>query len=320
MSHLIRRVRSIVLGVGLIGLVGVLTPIWYVHDRAHRIVSRRRRADVSPIRRVAASATSIDELLRSGEPVIVEGLAARLGIPAAATSASLRERAGDATIDVAFHDDATPYFLYSGGYGATVDHRRSMSIDEFLDMMFGPGPDPGSVVYQLLGVRACGGRIAAELDEFDRAIASVTDHRTEARFSGIWIGSGGVVTPLHHDAWPGLLFQTEGRKRVAMYHPGDRPNLAFRSPLKGAGRWSDLPARSSEADLDRFPGLARTRRLEAELRPGDTLYIPPFWPHEMEGIGPNISVPFRLAQFRRSYLDPGFLRPASEMVRARLSV
>jgi hypothetical protein len=269
--------------------------------------------------RSAVSATSIDELLASGQPVIVEGLAEHLGVGGAATSTSLRARVGDATLDVAFHDADSPYFLYSGGYGATIDHRRPMTVDAFLDMMFGPGPDPGSVVYQLLGVRACGGRVAAELDEFDRAVRAVTDHRTEARFSGIWIGSTGVVTPLHHDAWPGLLFQTEGRKRVAMYHPGDRPNLSFRTPLKGAGRWSDLPGRSSDADLRRFPRLARTRRLEAELGPGDTLYIPPFWPHEMEGLEPNISVPFRLAQFRRSYLDPGFLRPASELVRARLA-
>ncbi|MGA1053372.1 MAG: cupin-like domain-containing protein [Ilumatobacteraceae bacterium] len=319
MSHLIRRLRSIVLGGGLVALVGVLTPIWFVHDRFHRLASLRRGGGVSPIPRVAASNTSIDELLSTGTPVIVEGLAEHLGIATAATSASLRDRVGAATLDVAFHDAASPYFLYSGGYGATVDHRRTMTIDGFLDMMFGTGPDHGSVVYQLLGVRACGGRIAEELDEFDQAISSATDHRTEARFSGIWIGSAGVVTPLHHDAWPGLLFQTEGRKRVAMYHPGDRPNLSFRTPLKGAGRWSNLPARSSEADPGDFPGLSRTRRLEAELGPGDTLYIPPFWPHEMEGLEPNISVPFRLAQFRRSYLDPGFLRPASELVRARLS-
>ena len=133
------------------------------------------------------------------------------------------------------------------------------------------------------------------------------------------IGSAGVVTPLHHDAWPGLLFQTHGRKRVAMYAPSDRSNLSFRTPLRGAGRWSDLPARSSEAPLDRFPRLRHVTRLEAELRPGDALYIPPFWAHEMEALEPNISVPFRFATFRRSHLNPGFLRPASELVRARLT-
>lgn len=319
MQHVIRRVRSIVLGIGLVALVAVLTPVWFVHDRALRLAASRRSGRTEPIRRVRADEVTIDGLLADGRPVIVEGLAGQLGIATAATAASLRDRAGDATVDVAFHDAAAPYFLYSGGYGAEIDHRRTMPVDEFLDMMFGPGPDPGTVVYQLFGVRACGGRIAAEIDEFDRAITAASSHGTEARFSGIWIGSTGVVTPLHHDAWPGLLFQTEGRKRVAMYAPADRPNLSFRTPLVGAGRWSDLPARSSEADPDHFPRLAHTTRYEAELGPGDALYIPPFWPHEMEGLEPNISVPFRFAQFRRSYLDPGFLRPASELARARLS-
>jgi hypothetical protein len=318
MSSLIRRFRSIALGAGLALLVAVLVPIWFAHDRVTRIASSRRRGRREAIPRIPAAAADVDRLLAAGRPVIVEGLAAQLGVGDAATPASLRRLAGDAPIDVAFHDASAPYFLYSGGYGASVHHRRPMTLSAFLDMIFGDGPDTGTVVYQLLGNRALGGRIAAELDRFDDVIAAATDHTTEPRFSGVWIGSSGVVTPLHHDAWPGLLFQTHGRKRVAMYAPADRTNLSFRIPLTGAGRWSDLPARSADAVHDEHPRLAHAVRLEGELEPGDALYIPPFWAHEMEALEPNISVPFRFATFRRSYLDPGFLRPAAELARARL--
>jgi hypothetical protein len=318
MSSLIRTARQLILVTGLVVLVGLLTPIWFVHDRVTRLVSARREGGRVPIRRVPAATIEIDRMLATGEPVIVEGLADRLGIGDAATPSALLRRAANEAITVAFHDDEHPYFLYSGGYGATVSERTTMSVAELLDMMDG-GPPTGSVVYQLLGVRSAGGRISKELDVFDRALSAVSSHPTAPQFSGVWIGSRGVVTPLHHDAWPGILFQTHGRKRVAMYAPSDRCNLSFRSPLHGAGRWSDLPGRSADASPDEFPRLRHATRLEGELQPGDALFIPPFWAHEMEAVEANISVPFRFETFRRSHLDPGFLRPAAEMARARLS-
>jgi hypothetical protein len=250
--------------------------------------------------------------------VVVEGLTAQLGIDGAATREALVARAGDHPVSVTFHEAAAPYFLYSGGYGSVVREQVTMTVADFLEMMFERGVESGTVVYRLLGPKALGGAAGTIVDEFDRALAARTSLRTEPRFSGIWIGSTGVVTPLHHDAWPGLLFQTEGTKRVAMYAPVDRTNLSFRSPLAGEGRWSNLPGRSADADHAQFPRLAHAVRHEEVLRPGDALVIPPFWAHEMEAIEPNISVPFRFATPRTGYLDPGFLRPASELLRKQL--
>lgn len=319
MTAVLHRARSIATGVGLPALVGVLTPIWFTHDRTTRLITSRRSGRVDTVGRIDAAAADIDAIIRSRSPIIVEGLTAQLGIEAAATPESIRARAGDAELSVSLHDADAPFFLYSGGYGATIAERRTMTVSDFLDLMFGDGPPDGRVIYQLLGNRAVGGRIADELAEFDRALSAHTTHPTAPQFSGVWIGSQGVVTPLHHDAWPGLLFQTHGRKRVAMYAPIDRANLSFRSPLAGEGRWSDLPARSADADPADHPGLDRAVRYEAELHPGDALFIPPFWAHEMEAIDANISVPFRFATFRRSHLNPGFLRPAAEMAKARRS-
>ena len=51
-------------------------------------------------------------------------------------------------------------------------------------------------------------------------LSLLTDRRAEQKASGIWIGSKGVTTPLHHDAWTGLLFQLTGSKRVLISAPG----------------------------------------------------------------------------------------------------
>ena len=46
---------------------------------------------------------------------------------------------------------------------------------------------------------------------------------------------------------------------------------------------------------------------------GETLFIPPYWSHEVEALEPNVSIPFRFAARPIDHLNPGFLRPAVEV-------
>ena len=312
------RARAAVLAVGLAGLVVVLTPIWVVHHLVTRATSSRRCGRPMEIDRIPADGVVLDEVLDAGRPVILEGLLEILDLGDVATPDALARAAGDQRIRVASYDASSPYFLYSGGYDSTVVDRRVTSVSGFLHTMFDEGVEPGTVVYQLFGIRSLGGATAAILDRVDRAVRAHTSRSTEPRFSGIWVGSAGATTPLHHDAWPGLLMQTHGRKRVALYRPSDRTNLSFRVPLRGAGRWSDLPGRSGDAVPEDFPRLRHADRHVGELRTGDALYIPPFWAHEMEAVEANVSIPFRFAGGVSTYFNPGFLRPASEMLRKQV--
>jgi len=311
----VRRLRSVALAAVAAALVAVLTPIWFAHHMFTRLTRARRSGDTIEIERVSAGDVTIDGVIEAGRPVIVEGLIDALGLADVATPDDLVRLAGDQTITVTSYDSSTPYFLYSGGYDTTVTERRDMSVHDFVRTMFDDGVDAGTAIYQLFGIRSLDGEAEAVLDRFDEAVRRHSSQPTEPRFSGVWVGSPGAVTPLHHDAWPGLLFQTHGTKRVAMFSPADRTHLSFRLPLRGAGRWSDLPGRSADAAPAEFPLLARADRWVGELRVGDALYIPPFWAHEMEAVEANVSVPFRFAGPRSSYLNPGFLRPASEMLR-----
>jgi len=315
----VKRVRALVVGAGLAALIAVLTPIWLAHHLATRITGARRKGTTTEIERIDAAGSSLDAVMAAGRPVIVEGLVDELGLSGIATPDALREIAGDHRINVTEFDAERPYFLYSGGYDTLPLDKRPMAVRELLDTMFDDGVADGSVVYQLFGITSLDGQAATVLDQVDRAVKSQVQMATEPRFSGIWIGSPGAVTPLHHDAWPGLLFQTHGNKRVAMYAPSDRTHLSFRSPLRGEGRWSDLPGRSGDASVSDYPHLARAERFEGTLAPGDVLHIPAFWAHEMEAETANISMPFRFAGTKATYLNPGFLRPASEMLRKQVA-
>jgi hypothetical protein len=299
-----RSLRTVVLAPALAVLVIVLVPVWAVHAAVTRIRTRRQVG------------SSVDLPRRAADDVAI-------GVDHVADLAAFRELASsaDSTFRVRFHDDSAPYFLYTGDYGNEPDHDEQMTLADFLGMMFGDddhpdraGPPDGLCVYRLFGPSDLDGAVGQMLDRIADGLRGVADQPPEKGASGIWIGSRGVVTPLHHDAWPGLLFQTHGTKRVTMFSPRDRTNLYFSAPVRVGSRWSRLPGRSAEADAGTFPRADRAIRHEGELGPGDVLFIPPFWSHEIEALEPNISIPFRFRVATADHLNPGYLRPAYEVL------
>ena len=316
-----KAVRPVAAVGALAGLTAALTPVWATHHAMSLARTRRSTGASSEIPRVAIDDVDLDELLDRGSPVVVEGLLDRLDLDVRPDLDGLRSLAAtsDTRFEVVAYDDAAPYFLYVGDYGREVIRRHTMTFAEFLTYMFDTGPVTGTCTYQLFGVRALDGLLGRVIDDMCRSIEQLVEPPTNRAASGVWIGSRGVITPLHHDAWPGLLFQTVGTKRVSMYAPHDRPNLYFSSPFDPTSTWSRLPGRSADADATRFPRYRRARAHETTLLPDDALYIPPFWAHEIEALEANVSIPFRFATRSADRFDPGFLRPTVEMLHRKLA-
>ena len=142
------QLHNVLVTLAMAVLVVVLTPMWVLHDAWGR---RRRTGGAVAIPRVPASATSIPDVLRTGRPVIVEGLAAQIGAPAV-DLADLRAVAArqPALVGVEFNDPANPYFLYTGDYGRRVIHTEQLSLEQLLDLLFEQGTGD-EVVYRLFG-------------------------------------------------------------------------------------------------------------------------------------------------------------------------
>jgi hypothetical protein len=310
--------------VALAARVALLTPIWAAHRLVSELRVRRSAGSRTEIARVAAKEIDLDTVIRSNQPVIIEGLVDELQLPLVPDLEGLRELATRCTarFSVNSHKRSAPYFLYVGDYGTELVRSDDMTLAEFLEFMFDDreGRDPETCTYHLFDVDDLDGEIGTIIGSMADGLARMTDRQPDPSASGIWIGSTGVVTPLHHDAWTGLLFQLTGSKRVAMFPPVERPNLSFTSPFAATDRWSLLPARSDEADPQTFPRFARANGYVGRLGAGDVLFIPPFWSHEIEALESNISIPFRFGTRRIDQLNPGFLRPAYEMLHRRYGV
>lgn len=301
------------------GLIGLLLPVSLVYDRICRARSGRSVGSRVEVPRVAAAEVALADLMRRRRPAVIRGLAATLGLRRPLDLSMLRTVAATAgeRFEVRSYRAHRPYFLYRGEYGRELDHTSRMSLDELLHAMFDPGASPERVIYQLFGEHSLEGAVGGVIEEVAQGLARLVPNEPEKSASGIWVGSKGVVTPLHYDAWTGLLFQLHGAKRVLMFAPEDGVNLYLASPFSVEERFSALPGRSGEADFARFPRLARATRHEARLESGDALYIPPFWAHEIEALEPNVSMPFRFKMKARDLFHPGFLRPACEVFHRR---
>ena len=109
-------------------------------------------------------------------------------------------------------------------------------------------------------------------------------------------GPQGAVTPLHFDEQQNMFAQLHGHKRVRLFPPEAFPRLYPHPMTHPCDRQSQvtLPATPGslelerEEDRQRFPAFAADTSPEhaesfADLGPGDVLFVPQYWWHQMEG-------------------------------------
>ena len=101
----------------------------------------------------------------------------------------------------------------------------------------------------------------------------------------LWVGPAGTKTPLHHDTV--MLFHTQvvGRKR-----------WRFVSPLSGPNLYNDYdvysPVNFETLDLQRFPDAAKVKVLDVVVEPGETIFLPLAWWHQVTSLDKCISLSF----------------------------
>jgi hypothetical protein len=124
----------------------------------------------------------------------------------------------------------------------------------------------------------------------DKYLPGLTAHNPmnvlpETIGSRIWLGHASNVSP-HYDAFDNLACVVAGRRRFTLYPPEAIGKL-YVGPLDNtmAGQPVSLAASSgaNEADFPLFREV-RDQALRAELEPGDALYLPKLWWHQVESL------------------------------------
>ncbi|XP_019618013.1 PREDICTED: tRNA wybutosine-synthesizing protein 5-like [Branchiostoma belcheri] len=114
-------------------------------------------------------------------------------------------------------------------------------------------------------------------------------------FSSVFrIGSPSVQLWTHYDIMDNLLIQVSGRKRVVLFSPRDATHLYLTGDKSAV---LDL----ENPDLERFPQFSQARPYTCTLQPGDILFLPALWFHNVVSLDFGVAVNI----FWR-HLDPGF--------------
>ncbi|MCG3174492.1 MAG: hypothetical protein GMKNLPBB_02731 [Myxococcota bacterium] len=114
------------------------------------------------------------------------------------------------------------------------------------------------------------------------------------RWSKLWMGRAGTVTPMHWDLPRNIVVQITGRKRFWLAAPWQAPNvypLPLKSPFPNFAR-----VRVEEPDFQAWPRMRRLSVWRAELEPGDAIFIPSGWWHEVRNVEPSITLNFFWAE------------------------
>ncbi|MFT7776949.1 cupin-like domain-containing protein [Roseateles sp.] len=108
----------------------------------------------------------------------------------------------------------------------------------------------------------------------------------------LWIGNRATV-PAHFDDSHNIACVAAGRRRFTLLPPACAPLLYLGPP-----DYAPTPAPMSvvpdlhTADPVRFPLIAEAlaQAIVAELEPGDAIYIPPLWFHQVESLAPHLNI------------------------------
>ncbi|MEU1282565.1 cupin-like domain-containing protein [Streptomyces sp. NPDC005805] len=107
------------------------------------------------------------------------------------------------------------------------------------------------------------------------------------RSSSAWIGPRGSRTGLHYDILDNFATVASGRKRFLLARPGAVEQAGHVSGKYDP--WAVL-ARCTHADLARAGDLGPGTLFQADLGPGDVLYVPAGWWHEVVNLSPSVLI------------------------------
>jgi hypothetical protein len=101
-----------------------------------------------------------------------------------------------------------------------------------------------------------------------------------------WLGPAGTVTPLHCDYDDNVFAQVWGSKRIILAPPH---HDEFLYPNAANAILSGSPFDPEAPDFERFPLARQATTIECIVGPGDMLYVPAGWYHQVRSLTFSLS-------------------------------
>jgi len=165
-------------------------------------------------------------------------------------------------------------------------HRREATFDVFLEriLQLGAGNNAYITAYNSARNAATFSVLHADIGHLDKFL----DRRAESPHGMMWIGPAGTVTPLHHDLTNNFIAQIIGRKRIRLMPAADIGKLYNHQHV-----FSDIPDLDDPGiDRHRHPRLSALRSYDILLEPGEILFVPIGWWHQVKSIDFSVTITY----------------------------
>jgi hypothetical protein len=221
----------------------------------------------------------LEHYYAANRPVILTGEMADWPALERWTPAYLTRTVGDRIVEYQGGRNANPRFEQDKD-----DHRREAPFDVFVDMIGKPGA--GNDAYITAYNSARNGQALAglrkDLGHLDKFL------RRQAGAGMMWIGPAGTTTSLHHDLTNNLIAQIRGRKRLKIVPAADVGRLYNHRHVFSEIADLDDPA----LDLARFERLAGARVHDVLLEPGEMIFMPVGWWHQVKALEFSVTITY----------------------------
>jgi hypothetical protein len=227
------------------------------------------------------------ELVQGCRPVLIRGLVSDWPALQAASASprTLKDYLGTfdigGRVDAFFGDPAIAgKYYYNPGLDGFNFERRTMKLLEALEAIVEAVERPGAKSVYVGSVPA-----SDYLPGFATGNPLPLLGSTTPR---IWLGTASNVSS-HYDTLDNLACVIAGRRRFTLYAP-ELIGKLYVGPIDNtmAGQPVSLAASAPVGSAEEFPLFeeVRNQALTADLMPGDALYLPKLWWHQVESVAP----------------------------------
>ena len=131
--------------------------------------------------------------------------------------------------------------------------------------------------------------LRAELEPHAASLyASAFDHREGLQ--GMWFSSPGMRTHTHFDSDRNFFVQLLGEKRFVIWPPNQTARLCPFPRLHPLWHKSRVDFEAPDLRIPPCAGYALSKAIGITVRPGDVLFMPPFYWHTVETLSPSLSL------------------------------
>ncbi|NES98124.1 MAG: cupin-like domain-containing protein, partial [Desertifilum sp. SIO1I2] len=185
---------------------------------------------------------------------------------------------GQAQVEIQFDRNSDPLYEIN-----CERHKKTVAMSEYVDMIVQGGESNN--YYMVANNRN------VEREDFKGIMDDIVmfpellnPQDTSGRVF-FWFGPAGTITPLHHDPVNLIMAHVSGRKRWRLISPEQTPFM-----YNYVGVFSKVDCENP--DYNRYPLYKNVKIIEEVLEPGEIIFIPVGWWHQVKALDISLSMSF----------------------------